>query len=85
MKAIPARKKMEFMRKSAEMDSKNDIFNFAKKTALFYGDKEEWTAEQKKTACLSLYACGLCVWNMKNAENVFDYMVIYINWKQRIF
>ena len=85
MKAIPARKKMEFMRKAENMESKKEIFDYAKKTALFYADKENWTNEEKKTACLSLYACGLCVWNMKRAENVFDYIVDYIIWKQRIF
>lgn len=85
MKAIPARKKMEFMRKAGNMESKKDIFDYAKKTALFYGEKEDWTVDQKKTACLSLYACGLCVWNMNKSETVFDYIVNYIMWKQRIF
>lgn len=85
MKAIPARKKMEFMRKAENMESKKEIFDFAKKTALFYAEKEGWTTEEKKTACLSLYACGLCVWNMNKAETVFDYIVRYIIWKQRIF
>lgn len=85
MKAIPARKKMEFMRKAENMESKKEIFNFAKTTALFYAKKEDWTKEEKKTACLSLYACGLCVWKMKHSESVFDYIVNYIIWKQRIF
>lgn len=85
MQRIPGRKKMEFMRKAEQMEGKQDIFELAKKTALFYGKKEGWNLEQTKTACLSLYACGLCVWRMNRAETIYDYIIGYINWKQRIF
>lgn len=85
MKDIPARKKAEFMREARNMETKKAIFDFAKKTAIFYGEKNNWNNDELKTACLALYACGLCIFNMEHAETVFDYLVAYVSWKHRTF
>ena len=82
---IPARKKAEFMRKAENMESKKEIFNLAKETAIFYGQKHQWTFEECKTVSLSLYACGLCVYNMKHSETVFDFLKSYVAWKHQTF
>jgi len=84
-KAIPARKKMEFMRNCRTMESKKAVFDLAKETAEQYQQKNNWTKEQTKKVALNLYACGFCVWQMEHAENVFDFMCSYIAWKQRTF
>lgn len=82
---IPARKKTEFFREAEKAENKKAIVDLARKIGKFYAEKNNLSKEDEKTLVLSLFASGLCAWNIKHAASQYDYIVNYILWKQRVY
>ena len=83
-KKITARRKAKFVRDCKDAKGKMDLLELAKELA------KETDAKAKldgtvKDLTLAMYACGLAVWNMEQAQTVEEYMIGYMRWKFTTF
>ena len=83
-KKITARRKAKFLRDCKDAKGKMDLLELAKELAKETASKSKLEGTTKDLM-LAMYACGLAVWNMEQAQTVEEYMIGYMKWKFTIY
>lgn len=81
---ISARQKARFMQDAKAASSKQEVYKLAVELAKATASKVTLESSVKELA-LALYACGLAVWNMEQAQTVGEYMTSYLRWKLTVY
>ena len=83
-KKVTARQKARFMQDAKKATTKREVYDLAVELAKAVARKTALESTVKDLA-LALYACGLAVWNMEQAQTVGEYMTSYLRWKLTVY